>query len=298
MRRVTLLALFYLPQEKKIAIERRLRGRDEYRRLQKADCVVVSYGKSGRTWLRVMLARFYQIKYGLPEKSLMTDFDKLHRRRREIPRIFFTHDNYLRDYTNNTDSKVDFYDKKVILLVRNPQDVAVSQFFQWKYRMKPGKKKLNAYPVHGPAPSLFEFVMQSAHGLPGIIGFLNDWEREIPRMKAILVVRYEDMRSDPENMLQRMLDFIETPSSARQIGEAVAFASYQNMKQLETKKRFRWNTRLLPADRNNPDSYKVRRAKVGGYRDYFDDREVAAIDAFVRARLTPFYGYGDGGKPA
>jgi hypothetical protein len=33
--------------------------------------------------------------------------------------------------------------------------------------------------------------------------------------------------------------------------------------------------RLTPGDPANPESYKVRQAKVGGYRDYFTDTEVA-----------------------
>jgi alcohol sulfotransferase len=49
---------------------------------------------------------------------------------------------------------------------------------------------------------------------------------------------------------------------------------------------------MAPRDQDNPDSYKVRRAKVGGYRDYFDDAQIAAIDALVSERLDPVYGYG------
>ena len=48
-------------------------------------------------------------------------FDNLHRKDARIPRVFFTHDNYLRDFTGNRDSKRDFYDKKVVLLVRQPE---------------------------------------------------------------------------------------------------------------------------------------------------------------------------------
>ena len=46
------------------------------------------------------------------------------------------------------------------------------------------------------------------------------------------------------------------------------------MKQLEQKRVF-WLSgfRLRPGDRANPQSYKVRRAKVGGWRDYFDDEQ-------------------------
>ena len=34
--------------------------------------------------------------------------------------------------------------------------------------------------------------------------------------------------------------------------------------------------RIVPKDRSNPDSYKVRRAKVAGYRDDFDPAQLAA----------------------
>jgi hypothetical protein len=63
-RNVVLGLLFFLPAERKIAVQRWLRGREQYRTLKKADCAVVSFGKSGRTWLRVMLSRFYQVKHG------------------------------------------------------------------------------------------------------------------------------------------------------------------------------------------------------------------------------------------
>jgi alcohol sulfotransferase len=65
------------------------------------------------------------------------------------------------------------------------------------------------------------------------------------------------------------------------------------MKQLEQNRVF-WlsGLRLRPGDRANPQSYKVRRAKVGGWRDYFDDQQVAAIDAFLAARPKPPFGYG------
>ena len=44
---------------------------------------------------------------------------------------------------------------------------------------------------------------------------------------------------------------------------------------MERSKTFRMSgSRLLPRDRDNPDSFKVRRAKVGGYRDYFDNAQI------------------------
>ncbi len=48
---------------------------------------------------------------------------------------------------------------------------------------------------------------------------------------------------------------------------------------------------MVPKDRSNPNSYKVRRAKVGGYKDYFDDQQVKQIDAYVAENLSAFFGY-------
>lgn len=280
------------PAAEQVAVERRLRGRDEFNMLNEADCVVVSFGKSGRTWVRVLLSRFYQQKYGLSERHLLA-FDNLHRRNPAIPKIFFTHDNYLKDFTGHGDSKVDYYDKKVVLLVRNPADVAVSQYFQWKFRMRPRKKTINQYPTGADDVGIFDFVMRPQSGLKKIVDFMNLWAMEAGHIGALHVLRYEDLRRAPEETLGRLLAFLGTPGSAAQLADAVAFASVDNMRKLETKRVF-WlsGSRMAPADRGNPESYKVRRGKVGGYRDYFDDGQIARIDAMIGEQLSPFFGYG------
>lgn len=297
-RWVVLWPLFFLPKEKKIRVERWLRGREQFQKLRKADCVIVSFGKSGRTWLRVMLSRFYQVRYGLSKRHLI-GFDNLHYKNRAIPKIFFTHDNYLKDYTGHTGSKVDYYDKKVVLLVRNPADVAVSQYHQWKHRMKPHKKDLNRYPEDGTDVSIFDFVVQQEAGLPKVIDFMNGWAEEMERIDSLLIVRYEDLRSKTEETLSRILDFMETPGAPDQIREAVEFSSVESMRKMEEKKTF-WLSggRMVPKDRSNPESYKVRRAKVGGYRDYFSAEEIARVDDVIREQLSQAFGYTDPGQEA
>jgi hypothetical protein len=290
-RRLLRGTLLFAPEERKTRAERWLRGREQMQKLRQADIVVVSYGKSGRTWLRVMLSRLYQVKHGLPKRYLM-GFDNFHHMNRAIPKVFYTHDNYIKDYTGNTDSKADFYGHKVVLLARDPRDVAVSQFFQWKHRMKPNKKILNKYPGGEDEVSMFDFVMDHDAGLPKIIAFMNLWAEEAQRLQGFFLLRYEDLRADTAGTLKRLLEFMGTPGTPEEIREAVEFSSYENMKQMEQKKTF-WLSggRMVPKDRSNPDSYKVRRAKVGGYRDYFDDDEVAQIEALVSTTLSPVFGY-------
>jgi hypothetical protein len=297
-REIIVALAFFLPEARRIRFERWLRGREETRRLRRADVAVVSFGKSGRTWLRVMISRYYQLVYGIPERALL-GFENYHRRNAKIPKIFFTHDNYIEDYTGEFDSKASFYHKKVVLLVRNPKDIAVSQYFQWQHRMRPAKKKLNRYPPHGAEVSAYDFVMDPDCGLPDIVAYLNLWAREADRIDSLLVVRYEDMRSDPNKTLRRVMEFINGDSAEGEaVDGAVEYSSVENMRKLEEKNVF-WlaGGRMKPGKKGDPNTYKVRRAKVGGYKDYFDDAQRAEIDALVGRELSPTYGYDSSPEP-
>lgn len=285
------LALKGADKAERIHAERRLRGREQYQFLAQSDAVVVSFAKSGRTWLRAMISRLYQQIYDLPE-DILIGFDNFHDMDSRIPRLFFTHDNYISDFTGHTDSKIDFYDKKVLLLMRDPRDVAVSQFFQWRFRMGAKNKLLNPYLPQNDDCTIYDFVTHKNGGMEHIIGFMNLWAKEMHHIRALDLLRYEDMRASPHQALTRMAQFLEIPATADQIEEAVEYASYENMKKKEADHSFRNSGgRMAPADRDNPDSYKVRRAKVGGYRDYFDDAQVLTIDRMMAETLDPVYGY-------
>jgi hypothetical protein len=291
VRHLIMLLCFWLPAQRRKKIERWLRGREEYKKLQRADWVLMSWGKSGRTWLRVMLSRAYQLKGGLDASDLL-DFDNLKLQSAQVPAVFFSHNNYLRDYTGNQESKSHFEGKRIVLLVRDPRDVAVSQFFQWQFRMRPNKKFINDYPPHGADIDTWDFVVDKDAGVPRIVDYFNGWARAIPELKDVLIVRYEDMRADPGAVLADILSFTGTEVSAEQVREAVDFAAYDNMKKMEEEKFFKGSgARVKPGDRDNPQSFKVRKAKVGGYRDYFTDEQCEALDAMV-AQLDPVFGYG------
>jgi hypothetical protein len=294
-REVLVALAFYLPEARRIRFERWLRGREETRRLRRADVAVVSFGKSGRTWLRVMISRYYQLVHGIPE-SVLLGFDNYHRRNASVPKIFFTHDNYIKDYTGELDTKASFYGKRVVLLVRNPKDIAVSQYFQWQHRMRPAKKTLNQYPPHGSTTSVYDFVMDPNCGLPDIVDYLNLWASEFERVEKLLIVRYEDLRSDPKKTLRQVMEFIDDEASDDvshdAIDGAVEYSSVENMRKLEEKSVF-WlsGRRMKPGKKGDPNTYKVRRAKVDGYRDYFTEVEAAKIDRLVSHDLSPAYGY-------
>ncbi|MFK7896811.1 MAG: sulfotransferase domain-containing protein [Myxococcota bacterium] len=283
---------FFQSVDKRNAAEMQLRGRTEKDRLDQTDTVVISCGKSGRTWVRVMLSAFYQIRQGESPEGL-ADFAELHADDDAVPNLLFTHDTYLRHFTEVGDSKADYFGHNVVLLVRHPADVAVSRFFQWKHRMKPRKIKLRGLPDRSEDLSIFDFVMDGRAGLPQICHFMTCWADAMPEIKHSTIVRYEDLREDPQAELAKLTEFFGTPGKPEEIEAAVDFGAFDNMKKREAKAAETAGSgmRLRPGDAANQDSYKVRRGKVGGYRDYFEDDEIKQIDEIVARQLPALYGY-------
>jgi hypothetical protein len=184
--------------------------------------------------------------------------------------------------------------KPVILIVRDPRDIAVSEFFQSTRRASDHKREL--YGV-GEAGSMFDFVMQSPLGLPAICDYLNRWHRQLDGWPRALRLRYEELRGEPQRTLQQLDQFLGAGFSAEEIAEAIEFTSFEALKQKE-RENFYNNERLKARDPDDPDSFKVRRGKVGGYRDYFAADQLAAIDRFVDERLDPELGYQSSGSAA
>jgi hypothetical protein len=50
--------------------------------------------------------------------------------------------------------------------------------------------------------------------------------------------------------------------------------------------------RLRPRDPSDPESFKTRKGRVGGHRDYVGPAELAWMEAEIQTKLDPSYGYG------
>lgn len=271
-----------LPRNRRKALRHRLRAGLDNRRALAADLLVLSRAKSGRTWLRAMLSRLYQRRHGLPERQLI-EYDNFHRQCAAVPVMSMTHGHYLdrlgRDARHGPVLKA----KPVVFLLRDPRDVAVSEYFQSTRRASAHKREL--YEVEQTA-SMFEFVVQSPLGLPAICDYLNFWHDELDGWARVYRLFYESLRADPAGELERLLAFLGQDFNADEITEAVEFTSFEALKRKE-RENFFHNSRLKASNVEDPDSYKVRRGKVGGYRDYFGSEEIERIDRFVSERLAP-----------
>jgi hypothetical protein len=290
-REVPVRVLFFLPEDSRRQLERWLRGREEFRSLRRTDVAIVSCGKSGRTWLRMLMTRFFQIRYDFSGGALIKG-DNSRLKHPDIPRVFFTHDSYLRYYTGNFQSKIEYRKVKTMLLVRHPADVAVSQYFQWKHRIQARKKWLNEYPLEGSSTSTFDLVMHARAGVPYVVDFLNDWQREWQIREDLEVVRYEDMSADTHGQLRRILRFLGFEATDMEIEECVRFASFENMRRIEQHGVFWFAGRGMRGKKSeDANAFLVRRGKAGGWRDDFSADQVAAVERYIEEHLAPGFGY-------
>ena len=123
------MALSLLPKPARVWVSHRYRAWRESQDARACDAMVLSRAKSGRTWLRTLLSRLYQGAFGLPEAQLI-EFDNFHAQNPAIPRILFTHGQYLRQKLATADWRARHPEQKIVFLVRHPCDVAVSEYFQ------------------------------------------------------------------------------------------------------------------------------------------------------------------------
>ena len=275
----------------------RILGVGGRRRDLPADVYVVSFPKCGRTWLTLLVGRAIQQHFGL-DKNDPLQLRKLGDLRPEIPRIAPTHDELPQwkkpDELSHDKSR--YEGKKVIFLVRDPRDTFVSNYFQKKKRVTVSRSffffkrrgRERNQPFDG---ELADFMNTSIGGFDSLLRFFNIWEQQRTTPAGFLLVRYEDLHEDPRRELWRVLDFAGVAGvSDEVVDEAVRFASFDSMHKMEKNQTFK-HGKLRPADKNDRESFKTRKGKVGGYVDYLTEEQIAELNRKMAETLPAFYGY-------
>jgi len=288
-----------LPTRSRVALRERWLAAHELAVARRAGLLIIGHPKSGNTWLKAMLSRLYQVRHGLPASKLIGS-DELARVNAAIPRLAATNGYY--SYEGIIGRKLDvrapdpeLRAKPTVILVRHPCDIAVSWYHQFTRRQSAHKQELInhflAHPVERRTISMWEFVRHSDLGVRSLIEYLNTWERNLAGLERGLLVRYEDLRAEPAVWLRRIVACMGEEFSDAEIEEAVQFASFDNLRQLESRGFFPKQGGLNLRNPDDPNSFKVRRAKVGGYREDFSAEQVAELDAIVAQSLSPSLGY-------
>jgi hypothetical protein len=245
--------------------------------LKPQDMFLASYPRSGSTWLRFMLFEimcgedpgFRKIESRLPEIQW-------HRAAPPIlpngGRLIKTHEKYRNDY------------KRAVLLIRDCRDVLLSAYA--------GFASVGLTPLVSKG-DLDSFMVSFLEGKAMQMGSWQEHSRswlESPLAKNgnLLVIRYEDLRKNPEPMLGQLLEFVGLRPNYQIIRKAIEDNTLQRMRAKEDSAKQAGEKSILLGERKSVDEENrfVRKGAVGGWRSKLSDAQVRLIEQYAGETLA------------
>lgn len=255
---------------------------EKLRKFKQADILVLSVAKSGRTWLRVLLSKYFSLHFDV-EMSI----GDLYQPVPEMPQLYYSHERWSHIVESSFSQRLFgryivpekvIQQKKIVMLYRDPRDVVVSLFFE---KSKRADKKISM--------DISEFIRDQKYGIGTIIWAMNYWHERFQKHPQCIWNSYEGMKADTYPILKEIIDFMGITPKEDCLQGAIEYSKFENMKKLEASNSF--NTKILqPGDAKDPSSYKVREGKVGGYTKHFNETDLAYLDEQM-SKLDAFFGY-------
>jgi len=257
------------------------------------DIFLVSYPKSGNTWTRFLLGNvlnpteritFANVEHKVPDIHAQSKKGLL---RTPRPRLIKSHECFDPRY------------RRVIYIVRDPRDVAVSAYH---YDRKE-KNIADDFPVDAYVNTRFlntdEYFgtwgehagswLANSHNILKMSRLKNDflgtpgsWGKNVVSWLGacgdsgkFLLIRYEDLLERTQQEMTRVAEFLELQASPERIARAVELSSADNMRKLEVAQSSQWVT----TRESRKDILFVRSAKSGQWKQVLPPQSVAAIEA-------------------
>src|SRR6266542_1115027 len=235
------------------------------------DVIVVSYPKAVRTWHRVILRKYLETLVAVKKVHSISSLEIS--RSLGIPFVAYSHNGAGSRYAIGprhflNASPVLWRNRKVILLVRDPRDVLVSGYFHDRHR-------LGSF-----TGSLSEYIRHPYTGIEKLLVAHQRWSRYSRTVPGFLLQRYESFHTDVESSVTAMLDFLGIKVDPAALAQSIEFARFENIRRSKEEGYFKSDAMRF-AD-TDPDARKVREGRVGGYKEYMLDEDIAFVDSMIR----------------
>jgi len=237
------------------------------------DVFIVSYPKSGNTWTRFLIGNlihpqspvdFSNINLIIPDPEGLS---KRQLARMPRPRYIKSHQYFDPRYP------------KIIYVVRDPRDVALSQYHFHR------KRKLLQ-----DGASVEQFVSRFVAGKTSPYASWGEnvasWMATRSDRPGFLLLRYEDMVVNTTRELAEVAHFLGIQASKERLAQAVARSSAHEMRKLEEKQALLWSS----TKETRQDVPFVRAAKPGGWKTELPEISVREIEG-AWAGLMKSLGY-------
>jgi hypothetical protein len=240
-------------------------GRDYARRdihVYPDDTFITSYPKSGNTWVRFMLGNLIypnlKITFVTIEQLISDIYQHTNYTLNRIPRprILKSHEYFDPRYKN------------IIYITRDPRDVAVSYYYHClKMRVIDKKCKIEDFIDIYVSGGLDTFGSWAEN--------IASWIFTKRNSEKFLLLRYEDMISNPIKELQKMAQFLAKRADKGELERAVRLSSSEHMRKIEKKEGGIWK----PIKRSRKDIPFVRSATANNWKNILPDHCVKKITA-------------------
>lgn len=241
-------------------------------RYPKGQYFLVSFPKTGRTWLIHMINQ-------MKDQSNHSLMNKDHF-------IFNEHDNseiIIENGIRNNPldvfrftSRFRYKRAKVIFLVRDPRDVVVSHFHQVTKRAK------NPFVFN----SISDFVQDKVLGFKRIIHFYNLWYNNKHLPQDFLLIKYENLLENGVEELNKINDYLNLNISLQLVEKIYINSSAEKMRNKEILNQLD-GFKDFGKDRNQ---LKVRNAKIGGYRKELPEEDINFCNQEMK-NLNSYFNY-------
>lgn len=226
------------------------------------DTFIVSYPKSGNTWTRFLVASLVhrdEPMTFLKADELIPAIDA-HSRRffRNLPRprIIKSHSPFHQTY------------KRVIYIVRDPKDVAVSQYhFQIKRNVLEEGHPLDEW--------IPRFIAGETCPYGSWGENVGSWLAARHKNPEFLLLRYEDMIRRTDVELVKIANFLGIDPTPQRIQWAISQSTADRMRQLEQKEAAQWRS----TKDTRQDKLFVRRATPGEGKATLSPKMIAQIES-------------------
>lgn len=227
------------------------------------DVFLVSYPKSGNTWLRFLVGNLVNphppVTFANIESRVSSIYlnPESRLRRLQRPRILKSHECFVPQY------------KRVIYLVRDPRDVCISYYhYLIKYRELPEKYSMEDF--------VARFVQDDFEGQFGPWGdHVMSWLSAQRSRAAFLLLRYRDLLRDPSRALAQVAQFLGMDASPQELAEAIDLSSAKRMRDLEKLQSRQW----ISTKKSRQDLPFVRAAVSDQWKSALSLPLVRAIEA-------------------
>lgn len=213
---------------------------------------IVSYPRSGNTWMRFLMANILYPNEDIHYKSLNRFVPDLHQKQHwgksgvKNPRVIKSHFIWLPDTY-----------EKVVYIYRDGRDVARSYYL---YHREDKKMSFEEYLKGESRFSHFD-GRGGGDAIGGWKEHVNFWLFHAPKSVLVATVRYEDLYADPYVVVRKIVDALGWDIDDKLISQAIRKSSWEELKKIQ------------PRDGQHPRNAGMI-GKPGGWKEFFTQEQL------------------------